>query len=428
MIELQFLNIVLRNPKAIDGLPDILPEHFSDSHLRALFAELLSMRIEGVEITTGTVARRIEGEWVQGAIANVIGAKPDSSAGTLSAEIINLHQKRTIENAGNQIAAVARDERFGNQAAVSAVEILQAATNGIQRKTLQSIASASNAALVAAKSQEQTLLIKTGIEVLDRNTGGAPRGLLTIVAGRPGSGKSAFMINCAINMALSGNGVFYASLEDSANFTMFRVFSRLSGVGYLKLARGEKLSFEDVQKLEKANDRLAKLPMHIDDGTGQTPASIRRTAQMLSSAGKLDCVYVDYLGELVDDSDAYGSASTMVKQIRDIGRDLEVPVILGCQLSRKPEERKGDKKKGIPDHVPQLSDLRDSGKIEQVARNVWLMYREAYYNPDADATRMDVIVAKATHGTVGKVTIDVDLPHMAIGGREQQHEGEQNEY
>jgi replicative DNA helicase len=134
---------------------------------------------------------------------------------------------------------------------------------------------------------------------------------------------------------------------------------------------------------------------------------------MLKSAGKLDCLFIDYLGEIINDSEAYASTNANVKAIRDIARDLDIPVILGSQLSRKPEDRKGSKNDA--DHMPRLSDLRDSGKIEEVARNVWMLYRPEYYDKTKDPTDLRLIVAKASHGTVGMVGLNIDLPHMSVG-------------
>ncbi len=252
----------------------------------------------------------------------------------------------------------------------------------------------------------QGATVKTGIGDLDFIAGGMPRGLVTILAGRPGMGKSAVLVNVAVNVARDGGRVLVTSLEDTRLFLGKRIVSRATGIKYGAYIHHQIRPDQHSAVIDSLTD-LRGLPLYIDDKAGQTPGDIRQTATSLKLDGGLDLLIIDHLGELGDDDRAYASVSKAARQLRDIAKDLDIPVLLASQLNRKVEDR--------PDKRPMISDLRDSGKIEEIARNIWLLYRPAYYDETASENELEILIAKATHGRTGKCTPHIDLSRMAVG-------------
>ncbi len=253
----------------------------------------------------------------------------------------------------------------------------------------------------------------TGLEThfvdFDNLTSGLQRSDLVIIAARPSMGKTAFALNIAENAAVKDNkvvGMF--SLEMSREALLLRLLCSNAIVDAHKLRTGF-LSRDDYQKLVAALGRLADAPVFIDDTPGITISEMRAKARRLQHqmGGRLDLLIVDYL-QLMSGSTAGVKAryenrtqevSAISRGLKLLAKELRVPVVALSQLSRAPESRSGD-------HRPQLSDLRESGSIEQDADVVAFIFREEVYDPKPENEGFaELIIAKQRNGPTGKVDL-----------------------
>ena len=256
------------------------------------------------------------------------------------------------------------------------------------------------------EADESVRPVSTGIGDLDRVITGLNRSDLIILAARPGMGKTSFALNIARNVACkSKKAVAFFSLEMSKEQLASRLLSAEALVGGTKLRTG-KLSDEEWQRLVPASDVLKNANLYIDDTPGITITEMKSRLRRLR---EIDLVVVDYL-QLMSSTRRIESRvneiSEITRSLKIMAKELNVPVITLSQLSRASEQR--------PDHRPQLSDLRDSGSIEQDADIVLFLYREGYYDknnednaaaPAVDMNSGECIVAKNRHGEMNTVKL-----------------------
>jgi replicative DNA helicase len=263
------------------------------------------------------------------------------------------------------------------------------------------------------QSREVTGLATEFIE-LDRMTSGLQRGELIIIAARPSMGKTALAINIAENAAIKSKAtVAVFSLEMSKESLLRRMLASQAWVDQRKLQTGF-LGREDHQKLQTALEQLIESRLFIDDSAGISLAEMRAKARRLKqTAGGLDLVVVDYLQLMSATLPSAGGkryenrtqeVSAISRGLKALAKELHVPVVALSQLSRA-SERRGDDKR------PMLSDLRESGSIEQDADVVAFIHREAYYNRDeemseSDRAKSEVILAKQRNGPTGTVHLN----------------------
>lgn len=247
--------------------------------------------------------------------------------------------------------------------------------------------------------------IRTGYYDFDSMTRGLQNKQVIIVAGRPGCGKSAFSLNVALNAALHENkSVAYFSLEMGAEELIKRMFGVVGKIDGDVLKTG-KLKNTDWKKWNEAMSELSDAKFYLDDTAGISVSEIRRKCRKLkNSEDGLDLIIIDYL-QLLTSSSKY--AGQRVQEVSEISRDikklameLDIPVIALAQLSRGVEQRKGE------DAKPKLSDLRESGSIEQDADIVLFLYSEEYGKYDGNINRpVDLLVAKHRAGNTGSVNL-----------------------
>ena len=259
--------------------------------------------------------------------------------------------------------------------------------------------------------------LSTGLRDLDKKINGLNRSDLFLIAARPAMGKTAFALNLALNVAKKYNKtVACFSLEMSRERLIMRLLANESFVELGKLLTG-KLSEEEWTKLAMASAALSQTDVRVDDNPSITVAEINAKCRRLDNLG---LVVIDYL-QLMQGS-GYGKASdNRVNVVSDISRslkimakELNVPVICLSQLSRGPE--------GRTDKRPMLSDLRESGAIEQDADEVIFLYRDEYYNENTeDKGVAECIVAKNRHGEVGTVKLQWIGQYQTFADREWKH-------
>jgi replicative DNA helicase len=246
--------------------------------------------------------------------------------------------------------------------------------------------------------------VPTGYQDLDEKTAGLQRSDLIIIAGRPSMGKTAFALNIVQNMTAINEERVAAvfSLEMSAEQLALRLLCAEAKVSGQKLRSGY-LAQSDWPKLTAAAGRLHKTRIYIDDSAGQTALDIRAKARRLQAElGRLDLVVIDYL-QLMSSRGRVESrvleVSEITRSLKQLAKELNTPVIAISQLSRKVEDRKGGE--------PQLSDLRESGSIEQDADLVMFVYREEVYQKEKPELQglAEIIIGKQRNGPIGTVKL-----------------------
>lgn len=247
--------------------------------------------------------------------------------------------------------------------------------------------------------------LKTGFRDLDKKTAGFQKGDLIIVGARPAMGKTTFAQNLAYNIAsINKKGVLFFSMEMAANEIIDRMISDVSGVDNWKMRTGN-LSDEEFSKIGDALGEMDEIPIYIDDTSSMTIVELRNKARRAMHDHDIGIVIVDYL-QLIQGSDRYkGNRVQEVTEIsrglKILARELEIPVIALAQLSRSVT--------GRDDPRPVLSDLRESGSIEQDADLVMFLHRPDYYKQNDDNYEethiTELLVAKHRHGAVGKIEL-----------------------
>ncbi|MGA8731763.1 MAG: replicative DNA helicase [Terracidiphilus sp.] len=295
-------------------------------------------------------------------------------------------------------------------------ELLQASERGITHglQPLDQIVANSFGTIdnLYKESREVTGL-RTWYDDLDRLTSGLQKGELIIIAARPSMGKTALAINLAQNAAIRGKAkVAIFSLEMSKESLLRRMLASQAGVDQRKLQTGF-LGGGDQGKLRHALEQLVESQIFIDDTAGSSLAEMRAKARRLrQTAGGLDLVVVDYLQLMSATLPSAGGkryenrtqeVSAISRGLKALAKELDVPVVALSQLSRASERRGEDKR-------PMLSDLRESGSIEQDADVVAFIHREAYYNrseemSDSDKAKSEIIIAKQRNGPTDTIQL-----------------------
>ena len=254
----------------------------------------------------------------------------------------------------------------------------------------------------ASKTKGTVTGIPTGFIDLDYKLSGLQRSDLVLIAARPSMGKTAFVLNIAQHVAFRQNkAVAIFSLEMSKEQLVNRLFSLESRVDAQALRTGN-LSDSDWEKLIEGAGTIGNSKLIIDDTPGISIAEMRSKCRKYKLEHDLKLIIIDYL-QLMSGSGRHSESrqqeiSDISRSLKALARELNVPVVALSQLSRAVEQR--------PDHRPMLSDLRESGAIEQDADVVMFLYRDEYYNPDSEKKNLaEVIVAKQRNGATGSVEL-----------------------
>lgn len=244
--------------------------------------------------------------------------------------------------------------------------------------------------------------VPTGFADLDYKTAGLHNSDLILIAARPAMGKSAFALNIAANAAINAKvPVALFNLEMSKSQLVNRMLCSEAMVDSNKIRTG-KIEEDDWTKLATALGPLSEAPIYIDDTAGISVAEIRAKCRKLKLEKNIGLIVIDYL-QLIQGSGKRNSSreqeiSEISRSLKIMAKELDVPVIALSQLSRAAEQRQ--------DHRPMLSDLRESGAIEQDADIVMFLYRDDYYNPDSEKKNIaEVILAKHRSGSTGTVEL-----------------------
>ncbi len=444
--------MMIDNRLADDIVERLEPDHFHEPVHARVFERIRDVRRTGMLATPVTLRPMFEDDagmrelggpsylaQLTGSGAGLIGARQ------FAQQIFDLAQLRALVTVGRSLVENATDtsREVDPKKQIEAAEeaLFKVSAEGTTTNAVKSFAQATTAAIRMAEramnSGGGVAGVTTGLDSVNARIGGMHHSDLIILAGRPGMGKTSLATNIAFNAAQRfmddqragipkeksiGAKVAFFSLEMSADQLATRILAEQSGISSEDLRRG-KIGQHQFAKLADAAADLEQLPLYIDDTAGLTISGLHTRVRRLHRRldGQLGLVIVDYL-QLLQGS-GKSSNDNRVQEISEISRglktlakDIHVPVVALSQLSRAVEQRE--------DKRPQLSDLRESGSIEQDADMVWFVFREDYYltakepsdpNSPAYATwfaemqRVDglaeLIIAKQRHGATGKVTM-----------------------
>jgi replicative DNA helicase len=360
--------------------------------------------------------------------------------------IYELHVRRQLIAIGHETmidAWVIDSERQSTELIEDAERRLYSlATTGKNSQNAVSFGTALSHAIITAeaafKRDSHVVGVTTGFMDVDKYLGGLHPSDLLILAGRPSMGKTALATNIAFNAArifdekkIDGSPVLFFSLEMSAEQLANRILSTESGVSSDLIRRGN-IRSDDFPKLVDVSRRLGEVPLFIDDTPALSVSAVRNRARRLKRQQGIGMIVIDYLQLLTGSSASRGGDANRVQEISEITRslkalakELNVPVLALSQLSRAVEQRE--------DKRPQLSDLRESGSIEQDADVVMFVYREEYYesrkepspgtdkhrewcaNMDKINNKAEVIIAKQRHGPIGTIRLYFDASLTKFG-------------
>ena len=456
--EQALLGAILVNNDAYDRVSDFLkPEHFIEEIHRRIY-ELAGQLIRGGKLASPITLKTFLGEH------DIAGATVPQYLARLAAEattIINANDygrmvhdlaiRRELILIGEDTVNVAYDAPVDSapreQIEETERRLYQIAENGNYQGGFQRFSDSLKAAVdLAAKAYERDghlSGIATGMSDLDHKMGGLQASDLVIVAGRPGMGKSALATNIAFNIArayrgqvradgvtetIDGGIVGYFSLEMSAEQLATRIIAEQSGIASSKIRRGE-ITENEFNHVRKAMVEMESVPFYIDQTGGISIAQLTARARRLKRQRGLDLLIIDYLQLLTASKSRSENRVQELTEItmglKSLAKELNVPIMALSQLSRQVEQR--------DDKRPQLSDLRESGSIEQDADVVLFIYREEYYlknkepRPGSDEHaewmglmerahgRAEVIIGKQRHGPTGMVELQFEAELTRFG-------------
>jgi len=375
------------HPSAWDNIADVITERdFYRLEHQLIFRHISRMIESGNQVDVITVAESIDST---GKLEKVGGlpylgglAQNTPSVANIRSYASIVHAKRKERDfmaAVSELVAVA--ESHGQiegkiENAVAALTLLADDKKNEPVRLSEAVGKAIESLDVRYQSGATIHGLKTGFFGIDDKTGGFHGGDLIILAGRPGSGKTALATNIAENVAiLNGLTVLMFSLEMSDEQLATRSIANQGSV-HLSTLRSAKIKDDDWGKLTNAAGKVMDAPFFIDSNTGTTAVQMHARARRIKRQHGLGLVVIDYLQLMADGGDTRNNEiSAITRKFKLMAKDLNVPVICLSQLSRKVEER-GDKR-------PMMSDLRDSGAIEQDADSILMLYRDDYYHPDS---------------------------------------------
>ncbi len=451
--EQQLLGALLTNNNAFDRVSGLLTaDHFYDPVHAQIFehcAAKIALNETADPVTLKSVMEDHEGLKQLGGSAYLVrlaGASIASSSARDYAQLIyDLYVRRRMAQAGEDITLQAKTmddgtsaEELLNKAEQSIYEIADKGSSRGGFKSFLSVATESVRSANAAYMSDRTVQgMPTGLKDLDLKLGGMQRSDLIILAGRPSMGKTALATNMAYNIAkkykhgmlpdgtegaVEGGVVGLFSLEMSGEQLGTRILSDKSEVASSEIRQGSISEFQFRRYIESAKE-LEAMPLYIDDTPALSISQLALRARRLKRMHGLDALFVDYL-QLVRSASAYAGnrvdeISDVTQGLKAIAKELDIPVVALSQLSRQVESR--------DDKRPQLSDLRQSGSIEQDADVVLFVFREEYYverrkpgDHDLEAMadwqaemesvkgKAEVIIGKQRHGPIGTVELSFE--------------------
>ena len=448
------LGAILMNNRALERVSEFLrPEHFADPTHGRIYQTLCSMIDSGRLASPVTAKPLLAGDVGLAELGGDVylarlaaSAATSINAGDYGRIIHDLAQRRELIGIGEDLMAAAYDTTEGTATEIQESiesELFKLSGEGVQVGGPVAFSTALDAVATIAdtihKADGKLRGLSTGLADLDKKLGGLHPTDLVILAGRPSMGKTGLATNIAFSAAKTGKSVLFDSLEMSREQLTQRIVCSETGIrGQVFL--GERMTDAEADAIMDASRALRSTPLHIDDTPALTLAAIRTRARRLARQHGLDLIVIDYIQLIGSTGPSYGrrnpenrtqELSEITRGLKELAKELDVPVLALSQLSRAVEQRE--------DKRPQLSDLRESGSIEQDADVVMFVYREQYYleraepkpGPKHDAWEADLqacantaelIVAKHRNGPVGTTKLHFQPETTTFGNLDLQGE------
>ncbi len=420
--EMSVLGCAFLEKSALDKIMDeVTDDMFNDSRNREIYIIMKTLHTNNIPIDVKTVCNELDkNKSLSKAggveyITDVINSVPSTANLNYYIKIIfDKSVLRSMINKANNIQEACYDQK---DEVVDIVENAERSILGVYNDRMGRDIKKLQEILPEVQKQIDTIVanktdftgIRTGFAGLDQITRGLAKKQVIIIAGRPGCGKSAFALNLGLNASLDNkNSIAYFSLEMGEEEIVKRMYGcrgRIDG----DIIKTGRFKNTDWKKWNEATSQFADAKFYVDDSGGMTVSEIRRKCRKLkNSADGLDLIIIDYL-QLLSSSNKY--SGQRVQEVGEISRDLkklamelDVPVIALAQLSRGVEQRKGD------DRKPKLSDLRESGSIEQDADIVLFLHSDEYGQYEVSKNRkVELLIAKNRSGSTGSANLTFEM-------------------
>lgn len=412
--EQSVLGAMIMDSDAITTASEIITgDDFYNKQYGLIFDTIVELQNSGSSVDLVTLQNKLKEKDVPPEVSSLEYVKDFVSAVYTSANVKNhaeiVQQKavlrkliRTTEGITNTCYAGKEDvESILEDTEKKVFDIVQRRNAGEFVPIQQVVMNALDMIEKAAKNKGAITGVPTGFTDLDYSTAGFQPSDLILIAARPSMGKTAFALNIALHAALKcQKSVAVFSLEMSKEQLVNRLFAMESKVNSQNLRTGN-LSDKEWDKLMEGAIEVGKSKLIIDDTGSISISELRSKCRKFKLEHGLDMIMIDYLQLMTGNGKTDSrqqEVSDISRSLKALARELNVPVIALSQLSRKVEER--------PDHRPMMSDLRESGAIEQDADVVMFIYRDDYYNKDTDKPNVaEIIIAKQRNGPVGTIEL-----------------------
>jgi replicative DNA helicase len=324
--------------------------------------------------------------------------------------IATLHTQRKLEDISGQLSILARQKDFNPQLAIQqAIALIgsvahEGTSDEITMRSHQVAAKEYLSDVAAARKAQRVLKYNFGWPEVDKLTGGIRPGQLITIGARSSMGKSTFALNAAVNVANQGIPTLFISLEMTIAELEGKILGQLGHVRGDDYSDPRSIGIETFSKLVASAKGSADLPLHLDDGSYSSATDIEVAVMKLNNdrIEPIKVVFVDYLQLMSLDGGANNmvqAISKLTRELKQLAKKLGIAIVILSQLSRGVESRN--------DKRPMMSDLRDSGSIEQDSNMILMLYRDAYYNPNTemgDAT--EVLIVKNRGGATGMALLN----------------------
>ncbi|MCT7494909.1 replicative DNA helicase [Aliarcobacter cryaerophilus] len=448
-IERAVLSSIFFNPEELEDVLGVLkPKDFYLPAHKAIFEAIVKLHSEDMPIDEDFVRNRVDKKDVNdGVLLEILSANPITNTSAYVKEIKDASVKRELATFATTIKKVAIEDEISANEALDTIqgELYKISTNSAtsELKDMQTVTSDTLAYIEKMKKLGNKYLIgqTTGFEALDKKTTGFNEGDLVIIAARPAMGKTALVLNMALKNVEQKKGVIFFSLEMPAEQLMLRMLAAKTSIPLQNLRKGD-MDDKEWSILSAAFDDLNSKKLFVDDGgsinINQLRARVRKLAQIQEN--NISLVIIDYLQLMqgLGNKDRHQEVSDISRGLKMLARELKIPIVALSQLNRGLESR--------PDKRPMLSDLRESGAIEQDADIIMFVYRDDVYKQRDEARKekeakdkgedykskfidkpieeAEIIIGKQRNGPIGTVKLDFHKALTKFIDKDNEHYGQ----
>ncbi len=406
------INAIFSKPQNFHKVSSMLrPDDFYRTSNRLIYRAMAEMILAGETLNMATLVEKLRHDGTLEKAGGIKGIAFQGLAGGIGnieeqAEIVAEYaRRRAVIEKARELEALAGDFTSDIDKAAMEISLELSGMTAEARATTKSAKEAvmDLASLIDKRMDRQQEILSTGLADIDKLIIGFEAGQLIVIAGRPGHGKSAMAGTIAVNVAQKGKRVLMFSMEMSGEELAGRFVSRLGGLSGEKIKKPGEMTDEDWDKYVIGMEKAGKLPITINSQGALTPADVASEVSKTKNKDGLDLVVIDYLqlmGGGRKSDNRVQEISYITRTLKNLAVSLKVPIILLSQLSRSNEKER---------RAPQLTDLRDSGSIEQDANTILLIQRESHISEDMKTVELgnktSVNIAKQRDGQCGTVLV-----------------------